>query len=147
YVRFNRAGVNPTMTFAPNDRTRLIVGYEYLHDRRIADRGITSFQGRAATVDPATYYGNPNDSYVRADVHLASTLVEHRFAGATFRNRTMFGMYDRAYQNYVPGTASADGAAVALSAYNNATRRKNLFNQSDVVTSLSTGRLRHTVVV
>src|SRR5262249_34529822 len=78
YVGLKRAGVNPTMTFVASDRTRVTGGYEYLHDRRVADRGITSFQGRAAEVDPSTYYGNPNDSLVRADVHLTSTLVEHR---------------------------------------------------------------------
>ena len=34
---------------------------------------------------------------------------------------------------------------VALSGYNNATRRRNLFNQTDLTYSLSTGRVRHTL--
>ena len=147
YVDLKRTGVNPTMTFVPNDRTKVIAGYEYLHDRRVADRGITSFQGRAAAVDPATYYGDPNNSYVRADVHLTSALVEHQLNRAMIRNRTMFGDYDKAYQNYVPGVVSADRSTVALTAYNNATRRKNVFNQTDLVLPISTGAVRHTFVV
>ena len=66
---------------------------------------------------------------------------------ATLRNRTLFGAYDRGYQNYVPGAASSDGTMVALSAYNNATNRQNLFNQTDLTWVGATGRVRHTVLV
>ena len=94
-----------------------------------------------------TYYGNPDNSFVRADVNLASAMVEHRMGAATLRNRTLFGAYDRGYQNYVPGAASSDGTMVALSAYTNATNRQNLFNQTDLTWVGSTGRVRHTVLL
>lgn len=55
----------------------------------------------------------------------------------------MFGDYDRYYQNYVPGAVTADKSKVAISAYNNATRRRNLFNQTDVTASLNTGTIKH----
>ena len=145
-VDMERTGVAPTMTFAPNDRTKITTGYEYLLDTRVADRGITSYQGRPVPVDPSTYYGNPDDSHVRAGVHLSSVLVEHRLNRFTLRNRTMFGNYDRFYQNYVPGATSSNGSTVTLTAYNNATQRRNLFNQTDLVTSLSTGDIRHTLL-
>src|SRR5262249_39934601 len=135
------------MTFVLSDRTRVTAGYEYLHDTRVADRGITSFQGRAVPVDPSTYYGNPNDSHVRAAVHLGSALLEHRIGRLTVRNRTMYGDYDRFYQNYVPGAPSADRTTVPLTAYNNATQRRNAFNQTDFIAALSTGGIRHTVLV
>jgi catecholate siderophore receptor len=130
-VNLERYGVSPTATIMPSDRTRITFGYEYLHDGRVADRGITSYQNRPAGVPIDTYYGNPDNSFVRADVNLASAMVEHRMGAATLRNRTLFGAYDRGYQNYVPGAASSDGTMVALSAYNNATNRQNLFNQTD----------------
>src|SRR5262249_37391849 len=44
-VGLERTGVYPTLTFAPNDHTKVTVGYEFLRDTRVADRGITSFQG------------------------------------------------------------------------------------------------------
>lgn len=138
--------MNPTLTFALSDRTRITASYEYLHDTRVADRGITSFRGRPISVDPSTYFGNPNDSHVRAAVQLGSALIEHRIGRLTLRNRTMYGDYNRFYQNYVPGVASADGRSVALSAYNNATQRRNFFNQTDIVSSLATGNIRHTIL-
>ena len=146
-VNLERYGVSPTATIMPSDRTRITFGYEYLHDGRVADRGITSYQNRPAGVPIETYYGNPDNSFVRADVNLASAMFEHRMGAATLRNRTLFGAYDRGYQNYVPGAASSDGTVVALSAYNNATNRQNLFNQTDLTWVGSTGRVRHTVLV
>ena len=99
----------------------------------MADRGITSFQGRPADVDVSTFYGNPADSHVRARVDLGTATVEHKAGSLTLRNRTMFGDYDRFYQNYVPGAVTADKSRVALTAYNNATARENLFNQTDLI--------------
>ena len=145
-VDLQRGAVNPTATYAPSARTKITAGYEYLRDVRVADRGITSFQGRPADVDNSTFYGNPRDSHVRAQVNLASVFIEHRFGGATVRNRTLLGRYNRFYQNYVPGAATADATRVALTAYNNATDRTNVFNQTDVTWTASTGRLRHTLL-
>jgi catecholate siderophore receptor len=146
FVDLQRVGVNPTLTFIPDSRTKITIGYEYLHDTRVADRGITSYQGRPAEVPIATYYGNPSDSHVRADVHLTSATLERRVGEVNLRNRTLVGSYDRGYQNYVPGAASADRTQVALTAYNNATDRLNVFNQTDATYLLATGALRHTLL-
>ncbi len=146
FVNLERYGVNPTVTFAPSDRTRVIVNYEYLHDRRTADRGITSFQGSPADVPISTYYGDPHQTFVRANVNLASTTVEHHAGRLTFRNQTLFGDYDRGYQNFVPGVVTPDGSQVTLSAYNNATARQNLFNQTDLTYTVTTGAVRHTLL-
>jgi catecholate siderophore receptor len=146
FVKLERYAVNPTLTVAPGTATRIVLGYEHLHDTRVADRGITSFQGRPADVDVRTYYGNPADSHVRADVDLATATLEQKAGSVTLRNRTMFGAYDRGYQNYVPGAVTPDKSLVALTAYNNATRRDNLFNQTDVIYPLATGRLKHTLL-
>jgi catecholate siderophore receptor len=42
---------------------------------------------------------------------------------------------------------NADKALVALSAYNNATDRLNVFNQTDLTYGMATGRFRHTLLV
>ena len=145
-VDLDRYGVTPTVTFAVSDWTKVVASYEYLNDGRVADRGIPSFQGRPVDVDRSTFYGNPGDSDVRASVNVASATVEHRGTNLTFRNRTMVGNYDRGYQNYVPGVVTANEQQVALTAYNNATDRTNLFNQTDVTSIASTGSLRHTLL-
>jgi catecholate siderophore receptor len=145
-VNLERAGINPTLTFAPTSRTKLTVGYEHLRDTRVADRGMTSFQGRPADVDPSTFYGNPDESHVRARVNIGSALVEHQFARLTLRNRTMVGGYDRFYQNFVPGAVTPDQSRVTLTAYNNASNRTNVFNQTDLTYAASIGGVRHTVL-
>jgi catecholate siderophore receptor len=145
-VSLERGGVTPTATIRPGENTTVTLRYEYLKDTRVADRGITSFQGRPADVDRSTYYGNPDLSDVRAEVNLASGLIEHRAGQMVIRNRTMVGNYDRFYQNFVPGAAMADGTQVALTSYNNATDRTNVFNQTDFTSVVSTGRFRHTLL-
>lgn len=145
-VDLERYAVNPTMTIAASPNTRIVLGYEHLHDTRVADRGITSYQGRPADVDVSTYYGNPADSHVRAGVDLGTATIEHKAGKATVRNRTMYGSYDRGYQNYVPGAVTPDKSRVALTAYNNATQRENWFNQTDLIYSATTGSLKHTLL-
>ena len=147
FVDLKRSGIAPNLTYLPDDTTKITLGYENLHDRRVADRGITSFQGRPADVDIDTYYGNPDASHVRADVNLASATVEHHFGELTLRNRTTFGDYDRQYQNFVPGAVTSNQAQVTLTAYNNATQRQNLFNQTDLTIALGTGSVRHTLLM
>ncbi|MES1211296.1 MAG: TonB-dependent receptor plug domain-containing protein, partial [Acidobacteriota bacterium] len=113
-VDLERSGIAPTLTFMQGEATKITFGYEHFRDTRVADRGITSFQGRPADVDIDTFYGNPDDSHVRANVDLASATIEHHFGGLTLRNRTTFGGYDRFYQNYVPGAVSANKSQVTL---------------------------------
>ena len=145
-VGLKRYGVTPTVRLVPSNRTTIALRFEHLHDTRTADRGIPSFQGRPVDVDVAMFYGNPDASRVQANVNLASTTVEHRVGTLTIRNQTLFGDYDRFYQNFVPGAVTADRRQVSLSSYNNATTRRNLFNQTDVTYVTSTGRLWHTLL-
>ena len=143
HVGLERYGVNPTMTWAATNNTNVTAFYEFFRDRRVADRGIPSFQLRPADTPINTFFGDPQNSRVRANVNLASATVDHTFRGVDIRNRTMFGEYDRFYQNYVPGAVTADKTKVALTSYNNATNRRNLFNQTDVTFSTSTGSIKH----
>jgi catecholate siderophore receptor len=146
YVNLERYGISPTLTIAPAKQTRITLGYEYFHDGRTADRGITSFQGRPADVPIETFYGNPDESHVKAAVNLGSVSLDHQAGRVNIRNRTQFGDYDRFYQNFVPGVVSADKSLVSLSTYNNATARFNVFNQTDVSGTVFTGKIRHTLL-
>lgn len=140
-----RYAYNPTLTLLPTDRTRVVLGYERLRDDRIADRGIPSWQGRPLDVAPNTFFGDPDESHAGARVNIGTATVERQIGRANLQNRTLVGDYDRGYQNFVPGAITASGLQYALSAYNNATRRRNLFNQTDATYSFATGRVRHTL--
>src|ERR1043166_4802835 len=147
YVNLRRSGINPTLSFTPNANTRVALSYEHFHDGRIADRGIPSFNGKPADVEIDTYFGNPNDSHVRASVDRLSGSIQHQSGRFMIISRTMFGDYDRGYQNYVPGVVNAAKTLVLISAYNNATRRRNLFNQTDFNYTLSTSRIKHNLLL
>ncbi|HEX8186785.1 MAG TPA: TonB-dependent siderophore receptor [Pyrinomonadaceae bacterium] len=146
FVNLNRTAFNPTFTFNPGAQTKVTVGYEFARDRRTADRGITSFRGRPADVPVSTFYGNPDDAHVRSNVNILSGTFDQQVGRLTIHNRTTYGDYDRGYQNYVPGATNAAKTLVTITAYNNATRRKNLFSQTDLTYSASTGRVRHTLL-
>src|SRR5215216_1334652 len=146
HVDLERYGVNPTATFILGPKTAVKLSYEYFKDYRTADRGIPSFKGRPVNVPIETFFGNPTNAWAEAGVNLASSVVEHQAGRFNIRNRTLFGDYDRFYQNYVPGAVTADKQSVSISAYNNATKRQNLFNQTDVTFQASTGTVRHTVL-
>ena len=141
-----RFGINPTVAFA-SGATTVRAGYELFNDERTVDRGIPSFQGRPSGADITTFFGNPDASFSRLRVHAGSALVEHDAGAVTIRNRSRYASYDKFYQNSFPGAVNAEGTQVSLSAYNNATDRTNLFNQTDVIVHAATGGVRHTLLV
>lgn len=147
HFNLERYGVNPTATFVVSPKTAVKLSYEYFHDGRVADRGIPSFEGRPVDVPIETFFGNPDNSEATIGVNLASASVDHQAGRFNIRNRTMFGDYDRFYQNYVPGAVTANKQFVSITAYNNATKRRNVFNQTDVTFMASTGSVRHNFLV
>ena len=136
----------PDFSSLARARTTLRAGYEHFEDDRTVDRGIPSFQGRPSDADIHTFFGNPDVSESEVTVHSATGLIEHQAGGMTIRNRSRWAAYDKFYANSFPGAVNADGSQVTLSAYNNATDRTNLFNQTDLTGSLWTGGIRHTLL-
>jgi len=140
-----RYGINPTAALKPGAATVVTLGYEHYHDDRTADRGIPSLNGRPYPTDASTFFGDPTQAFAKADVDAFNALVQHDFGGGlTLRNNTRYGDYDRMYQNFVPGAVSIATGTDPITAYNNATRRKNLFNQTDFVWVKTIGEMRHT---
>ncbi|WP_025039819.1 TonB-dependent siderophore receptor [Nitrosospira briensis] len=146
-VDLERGGVNPTFTFKPTAQTKVVLSGEYFFDRRTADRGIPSFMGRPANTDRSTFFGNAENSPTNVDAWSLNSLIEHRFDNnLKVRNRTRYASYDKFYQNVFAGSAaSAEDATgtVAISAYNNATQRQNLFTQTDFLYNLETWGVKH----
>ncbi len=138
-----RHGVNPTATMLAGN-TLVKVGYEYFADRRTVNRGIPSFRGAPSNAPIETFFGDPNASRSRLVMHGGSAMVERTWGTITLRNRSRLVRYDKFYQNVFPGAVNEAGTDVSLSAYNNATDRRSLFNQTDLVYAFGTGRVRQT---
>ena len=133
-VDLKRYGINPTAAVLVGPDTRIDIGYEYFHDRRTADRGVPADGDEPIRGFTRTFFGDPRDSYAKANVNLATLAIEHRFAeGLTLRSRTLLGDYDKFYQNIFPSSFDAATGLVTLGAYNNRNDRKNVFNQTDLI--------------
>lgn len=160
YVSLERWGINPTVTIRGED-TKVKLSYEYLHDDRTADRGIPAL-GYAVGVptrdrptvpyptDPSKFFGNPDLSYSKQDVHIANAVVEHDFNnGLTVKSSSRYAHYNKFYQNVFPNTATFVNPVTntyTLSSYNNDLERTNVFNQTDWTYRTETGPVRHTIL-
>lgn len=145
--QLKRHGINPTFGIDLGAGSRLQLSYERFHDERVADRGVPSLAGRPLDVDPSTFFGNPDASPVEATVDAFDADFEHEFAsGLRLRNHLRYADYDKFYQNVFPGAVDAATQTVSLGAYNNATTRRNLFNQTDLVWQAGSGAVRHTLL-
>lgn len=142
-------GVNPTGAVKLGDATMLRISYEYFHDRRTVDRGVPSLNGRPYTGDRSAFFGNPDESVSNFDRNAAVATLDHAFSdNLTFKNSLSYASNDKAYSNvFAAGPVNALNGDVALSSYNSAQQRRNLFNQSDFTLNVTTGRLDHTLLV
>ena len=146
-VDVERYGINPTVSLRLGENTRATLGYEYFRDARTTDRGVPSFRGKPLAISRAAFFGDPDQSRGFVRVQTYSAVINHAFAnGVTLRNATRFGDYDKLYQNVYPDAVNVAGTHVALLAYNAATARRNLFNQTDLSFDFNTGRLEHTLL-
>ena len=146
HVDLKRYGVNPTLAFQAGPATRIDVSYEYFHDRRTTDRGVPSISGGPLEGHDRDFFGDPDDSYAKANVNVGTFAIEHEFAdGLTLRNRTLFGDYDKFYQNIFANSAVTNGQVV-LGAYNSRNDRRNLFSQTDLIWENRLGGIDQTLL-
>ena len=152
-------GINPALALRIGEGTLLHADFEHFEDERVTDRGIPS-QATAAPdgyrrpvrVARSTFFGDPGNSPADVSVDAFNLLLEHGFAnGALVRNRTRLADYDKSYQNVFPVGAAREDAAtgaveVPIGAYNSATERRNLLNQTDLVFDLRTGPVVHALL-
>jgi catecholate siderophore receptor len=143
-VDLERYAFNPTATFALGSSTALTLGFEHLYDERTADRGFPSASGAPFTADRSQFFGNASQSRAQSQVDGLYAIVEHDLGhGLQLRNHTRLTYYDKYYQNVFPGSAVSGAGTLALSAYNNANERTNVFNQTDLTTTVRAGGLEH----
>jgi catecholate siderophore receptor len=146
-VNVERYGLNPAVAVAVGERTRIKADFEHFYDFRTADRGVPSVQGHPAEASTRTFFGDPDRSWSDATVNVGTALVEHDLSpGLQVRNRTLYGEYDKMYQNVFPRSVDSTGTLVTLSAYNNRNDRANVFNQTELTYRVVTGSVGHTLL-
>ncbi len=141
-VNIERYGATPTFTIRPSDNTKVVIGAEYFKDKRIADRGIPSANGAYNDInsrkpfnlrDNSAFFGSSELSPTDTETFAFNAMIEHQFnSGINVKNRTRWANYNKFYQNVFANSSVANDGTFAVSAYNNATNRENVVNQTDL---------------
>ncbi len=176
-VGLERWGLNPTASIRIGASTTIQFGYEHFDDRRVADRGVPAALPVAGVLGPVgpvvtargTFFGDAVASPTGTNTDAGTFNVEHRFSDrVSLRNRTRIADYEKFYQNIYPGALNATtlvnsasatpapglgvgsyapGTIVQIQAYNNATHRRNLINQTDLNAKFSALGVEHLLLV
>ena len=148
HVDLERYAVNPVVGVKVGSDTRIDLSYEYFHDRRTADRGVPADGNAPLKGFDSAFFGDPDKSFAKADVHVGTVAIEHRFSDAlTLRNHTLFGDYDKFYQNVYPSDLNETTRMVTLAAYHSRNDRRNLFSQTDLIWNGRLGGIDQTLLV
>ena len=148
HVDLERYAINPVLGANVGSDTRIDLSYEYFHDRRTADRGVPADGKRPLRSFDNIFFGDPDLSYAEADVHVGAFAIEHQFNDAlTLRNRTLYGDYDKFYQNIYPSDLNEASRMVTLAAYHNRNDRRNLFSQTDLIWTGKLGGIDQTLLI
>ncbi len=149
-----RFGINPTVAARIGDAARLQLGYEYVRDDRVVDRGIPSaFAGSiAAPAGPLagyrdTFFGVPGVNTADFDAHMVRFRSEVDLAtGLTWSTQALYGDYDKAYTNAFAATAVSSAGLVSVEAYQDLTTRKSFIGQTNFEWRGNTGAIDHVVL-
>ncbi len=150
----NRLGVNPVVGFDIDGRTRVQVGYEYVHDARGVDRGIPSVGTGTigAPVGPLTgyrniFFGARGANRGKFDAHMLRFRSETDLAeGLTLSTQALFADTDKIYSNAYPAT-SVTAASVGIEAYRDIVKRRSLIGQTNLEWRANTGGIKHIVLI
>lgn len=133
FYGLSRWAVNPTLGLDLGARGSLVLGYEHAEDDRTADRGIPSQAGRPAPVSRNLFVGDPARNRSRVNVDALSLAVDYKLADSlTLRHRTRWADYDKIYSNIFGVTALGADGRIGVEAYQDPTRRHNLFSQTNL---------------
>ena len=147
-VESEKKAINPTFTFKPSDKTKIVVGMEYFNDKRTNDRGIPSvdngLKSYPYSTSRSTFFGNASQSPNEAIVKNGYAIIDHTFDNSmSVKNTTRFSDYDKYYQNvYANSSVQANGTFTIDGYYDN-TQRQNFFNQTDLIYNFKTGSVSH----
>ncbi len=152
-----RFGINPVIGVALSDAVKVQLGYEYVKDDRVVDRGIPSaFAGTLA--NPAgpgkglrnTFFGIRGINNGKFEAHVVRLKAEAKLSDAlTFSANALYGDYDKLYTNAFAATAIGGSAAaptVGIEAYRDPTKRKNFIGQANLEWRANTGNIDHIVL-
>ncbi|MFM7027097.1 MAG: TonB-dependent receptor [Chakrabartia sp.] len=141
----HRYAVNPVLG-AELGATRLQIGYEYVRDSRVVDRGIPSEDGRPLLGYRDLYFGVPGVNQSDITAHMATLRAETALSDTLTANvSALYAHYDKIYSNAYAATPVADGE-VGIEAYRDPTLRENWIGQANLIWKARLGAIDHVVL-
>lgn len=147
----DRYGLNPQLSIELDERWRLGISYEQVHDDRVTDRGVPSLAClQPCTPGPLpgyrdTFFGVPGVNRMGLDAHIGKVRLDGELApGLRWNSSVLYGRYDKYYTNvYASGAATSLSGTVPLAAYTDKTDRENLIAQTNLVWDFRLGGVDH----
>ncbi|MFC3376973.1 TonB-dependent receptor [Rugamonas sp. CCM 8940] len=142
-----RETLAPSLQFKLGAATTLLLQAEYLHDKRLTDFGVPSYQGRVVDVAPGTYYGAANakdNDYNESRVHALGFTLEHRL-NQDWSLRNAFRHYDYSLDrnNTLVGSVNEAAKTVSLTRGNIKRDESGYFNQTELTQKTTLAGMPH----
>lgn len=153
-----RFAVNPVVGGEIGSGVKVELGYEYVRDDRVVDRGVPGeFIGTlAAPTGPLTgfrdsFFGLSGVNDTDLEAHVVRFRGEAALSGQlTLSAQALYGDYDKLYTNVFAATGvNRSGAVptVGIEAYADPTRRESFIAQTNLTWRGSTGPLDHVLLI
>ncbi len=155
YYDGERFAVNPYFATKLGEGWSLGLSYEYVHDDRVADRGVPSIATTAGQPNEplrgydSQFFGVPGINRTRLDAHIVKARIDGELASDLKLTATaLYGDYDKIYVNaFANGAASSPTGTVVLDGYSDPTRRKNFIAQANLIWDVVTGGIDHKILL
>ncbi|MEY4270557.1 MAG: hypothetical protein RLZZ58_1773 [Pseudomonadota bacterium] len=153
-----RYAVNPVVGAELGDAVKVELGYEYVRDARVVDRGIPSaFAGTIA--NPAGPLRGYRDAFFGVRGINAASVEGHmvRFRGEAaltdslkITAQALYSDFDKIYTNVFPVTgvnSSTSPATLAVEAYRDPSTRQSVIGQANLEWRGATGAVDHVILI
>jgi catecholate siderophore receptor len=153
-----RYAVNPVLGAELSETVKVELGYEYLRDDRVVDRGVPgAFIGSiTAPTGPLrgfrdTFFGVRGINDTDLEAHVLRFRGEAELSdGLTLTAQALYGDYDKSYANVFTATGinrAGPVPTVGVEAYVDPTKRDSFIAQTNLVWRGATGPLDHVLLV
>ena len=148
-VHQERWGVAPSISFGEGTNDKFIFAYYYLKEDNIPDYGVPYFNGRPLDVPVHRFYGLANADYERNKTGIGTVTWQHKFGNDTeLKTVVRKADYDRDLRATAPRLIGSPAVITDATGINRQRQARGAEEnavtvQSDLTTSLKTGRIGH----
>lgn len=148
HAETSRYGINPEFHYDFSDKTQMDLGFSYLHDHRLADRGIPSHNGHPDyRIKRRRFFGDKdanryNQEVLAADFDLKHEVNKH----LKLRNHFRWSRNDRDYTNFYAHTPTDDAGNFLFEGYGHPARRNTFQDRLEAIGTFDTGMISHKVL-